>query len=175
MTPSRREWRGEEIGPIVVDRHTAFGWIVHQHLMPVGSKMMFVSTRTVPRESAPNIALYVAGRGQVAREDGSQAPDRLPGLFTAESAPQPAGTSTVTAVEPLEFWCFNWHANRGALPAIAALRLAHGANAELSAGQRVLLCKGLLGGRATGPFVADGAPLQAEGAVYGFLIGADRG
>ena len=175
MTPTRQEWRGLEIGPIIVDRHAAFGWVVHRHLMPVGSKMKFIAAREVQRASAPNIALYVAGRGEVSRDNGTAAPDRLPGLFTPESTPQPAGTSTVCAVEPLEFWCFNWHANRGALPAVQALRLADGEAFTPNAGQRVLVCRGALGAHEMGPFVANGSALQADGQVYGFLIGADRG
>lgn len=175
MTPTRQEWRGLEIGPIIVDRHHAFGWVVHRHLMPVGSKMKFILTKPVERAAAPNIALYVAGRGEVVLDGQTPRPDRVPGLFTKESVAQPTGETVVTAVEPLEFWCFNWHANRGALPEVAALRLADGEAAELSAGQRVLLCKGALGAHRMGAFVADGAPLFASGAVYGFLIGADRG
>jgi hypothetical protein len=96
-------------------------------------------------------------------------------MFTGDRPDHPAGTTTIAAPDGLEFWCFNWHANRGALPAATPLRCANAESVELQAGQRVLLCAGKLGDFEPGPFVAPGGPLEASGDVYGFLIEGDRG
>ena len=61
------------------------------------------------------------------------------------------------------------------MPELAALRATNAEVVELQAGQRVLICRGRLGEHGVGPFVADGAPLIADGDAYGFLIGGDRG
>lgn len=177
MSTPRRDWRGlpQPGGTSLVEAHTAFGWKVHQHILKPGASLVVVSTKQIARNEAPNLAIYVRGLGTVTSSVLGTAPDRVPGMFTGDRPAHPAGTTKISVVEELEFWCFNWHANRGALPAATPLRAANAEVVELAAGQRVLLCSGVLGGHGVGPFVADGAPLTAAGAVYGFLIGGDRG
>ena len=175
MTIPRREWRGAEGASARVELHETFGWKVHQHTLPAGCAMVVVSTRSIERISAPNRALYVRGRAVVTNSFGGRFDDRVPGLFTVDRPDHPEGVTRVTAAEELEFWCFNWHANRGALPELAALRATNAEAVELQAGQRVLICCGRLGEHGVGSFVADGAPLIADGDVYGFLIGGERG
>lgn len=143
--------------------------------MPHGSRLIMVATRDVPRDLSPNRALYVAGRGVVSNDRVGQMPDRLPGMFTGDRPYHPAGTTTVTSDGGLEFWCFNWHANRGALPAIEPFSAKNAETVELEAGQRVLLCRGAIGEHGVGPFVADGGPMLAVGDVYGMLLEGDRG
>jgi len=168
-------WRAENNKSARVEEMDCFGWRVHRHVLPVGSCMVVVATHQIDRSEAPNKALYVRGRGVVTNSLGGQFDDRTPGLFTGARPDHPAGTTRILAAEELEFWCFNWHANRGALPDAEPLIAMNAEPVELAAGQRVLLCAGSLGPHSVGPFVATGEPLVAAGDVYGFLIGADRG
>jgi hypothetical protein len=178
MTVTRRHWRGvRDSSPNAprVEAVDAFGWIVHKHSIPHGGRLILVSTADVERARAPNLAIYTAGRGVVVNDRVGAMPDRVPGMCTGERPDHPAGTTTITADGRLELWCFNWHANRGALPAATPLRCANAESVELQAGQRVLLCAGALGDFEPGPFVAPGGPLAARGDVYGFLIEGERG
>lgn len=178
MTVPRRVWRGlqpDDAAAPHVEPVTAFGWIVHKHVLPPGGRLILVATQEVARERAPNLAIYTAGRGVVTNDRVGALPDREPGMFTGDRPDHPIGITTITAAEGLEFWCFNWHANRGALPAATPLRAKNTEVVELPAGQRVLLCAGALGEFEPGPFLAPGEPLAARGDVYGLLIEEDRG
>ena len=176
MPTPRRDWRGlQQSTAFSVDARRAFGWKVHRHILQPGASLVVVATRDVPRAEAPNLALYVRGRASVTNSLLGEMPNRTPGLFTGDRPDHPAGTTKITAINELEFWCFNWHANRGALPVATPLRATNGEIVELVAGQRVLVCRGSLGANGVGPFVADGAPLAADGPTFGFLIGGDRG
>jgi hypothetical protein len=177
MIPTRRDWRGAYIHPaaISVEAHEFFGWKVHRHCMPVGSKLITQATGPILRPACPNLTLYVRGRASVTDSEGNALTDRVPGMFSAERPDHPAGTFTVTAAEPVEFWCFNWHANRGALPSASALRVNDGASFQGQPGQRVILCKGQLGDhQEASAFWCDGSAMTAVGQVYGFLVGGDR-
>ena len=175
MTVPRRVWRGSLAGGMV-EPVNAFGWVVHKHVLQPGCRLITVATQAVSRDRAPNLAIYTAGRGAVTNDLVGSMPDREPGMFTGDRPDHPAGTTTITAGnDGLEFWCFNWHANRGALPAAVPLRAADAEMVDLPAGQRVLLCAGALGEFGVGPFLAPGGPLAARGNVYGLLIGSDRG
>lgn len=126
---SRADWTAESFSKddkkITIETHTVFGWKVQRHIMPAGTKMVTVAKNEVPRNQAPNRAMYVKGRATVEIEGGS-APDRVPGLYTQERPAQPAGKSIVTAVEDTEFWCFNYTMNRNSLPALTPIRLNPG-------------------------------------------------
>jgi len=176
--PTRQQWRAHEEarqGQIVVQAMTAFGWKVHRHVMPVGSRMVIRATGLVPRSQSPNLTLYTRGRFTVTSESGVSLDDRVPGMFSAERPDHPAGVVTLEAVEPSEFWCFNWHANRGSLPSLGAIRLADGGSLQSPQGQRVILCIGQLGGhQEASAFVCDGSAMASVGQVYGFLVGGDR-
>ena len=175
MTPSRRDWRGKEAESRVTT-HEAFGWKVHRHVLPVGGALVVVSSRSIERDAAPNLALYVRGRGVVTNSVGGQFDDRVPGLFTGERPDHPEGTTRITAAEELEFWCFNWHANRRALPDATPIRAPHGGPWRATAGQRVLVCAGAIGEHWAGDtFVSDGAELETAPVTYGLMIGGDRG
>ncbi len=178
MTVSRRDWRGSyDAGTsgVHVEAFTVFGWKVHQHIMPPGSKLITISSQAVERTKAANITLTVRGRGIVTGDDGTAYPDRVPGMFSPERGDVPKGAVTTLADTELEFWCFNWTANRGALPQAQALRITEDQNVTLPHGLIVLVCRGGIGGHFAGEsFVADGSPLQAAPATYGFLIGGAR-
>lgn len=176
--PTRRQWRAEQEarqGQIIVQAMTAFGWKVHRHIMPVGSKLVTKAATQIPRAQSANINLFVRGRATLTHSSGIAYPDRVPGMFSLDRPPTPAGELTATALEELEFWCFNWHANHGALPALSALRLADGQSFAGQPGQRIITCLGDLGPHPFGSaFVCDGSELVASGQVYGFLVGGDR-
>lgn len=179
QVPTRQAWRAEEDargGASLVQAMKAFGWVVHRHILPVGHTLTTRAARPVPRTSAPNLTLYVKGRASFTHEDGTVFDDRVPGMFSGDRPDTPAGVMTHTVLEDLEFWCFNWHANRGALPQVEVFRLADSEVLSAPVGQRVILCAGTLGGYDYGTaFIHDGAALMATGDCYGFLIGADRG
>jgi hypothetical protein len=176
--PTRQQWRAHEEarqGQIVVQAMTAFGWKVHRHVMPVGSKLVTQAAAPIPRSKSSNLTLFVRGRATLTHEDGTVYPDRVPGMFSGDRPDTPAGRLTHFVVEELEFWCFNWHANRGALPELSVLRVDDGGTFSPLPGQRVITCAGVLGSRPAGTaFVSDGAALVASGQVYGFLIGGAR-
>lgn len=153
----------------------AFGWKVHRHVLPIGSKLVTKAAKPVARSAAPNLTLYVRGEASFTHDDGTVFANRTPGMFSGDRPDTPAGVMTHTALTEFEFWCFNWHANRGALPQVQILRLADGTALEAPQGTRVLLCAGTLGNFEFGTaFVHDGSALTAHGDCYGFLIGADR-
>lgn len=141
-TPSRAEWYGQPSGGVMIETHDAFGWKVHRHLMPVGSRLIIVSMQPVARADSPNRAMFTKGRATVTGEDGTKYPDRVPGLWTHERPEQPAGTTTIEAVEDLEFWCFNYTANRNALPKLRPVRVASGKRLNIEAGTLVFLASG---------------------------------
>lgn len=178
MTVSRREWRGAysaDQGVIQITPIYAFGWLVHRHVMPVGTKVITTSSKVIERAKAPNITLTVRGRGIVTGEDGTAYPDRLPGLFSPERTDIPKGVVTTLANTELEFWCFNWTANRGALPEVQPLRVTENQEITLPEGQKVLVCLGKLGEYSpTESFVANGEATQVLAPTYGFLIGESR-
>jgi len=176
MTVSRRNWWSAASSQARVGRVEAFGWVVHRHVLPIGSSMVIVAASEVSRKDAPNMALYVRGRASVTHEDGTVFEDRVPGLFTAERPDHPVGIVTVKAVEETEFWCFNWHANRRAMPAALPIRMPAGGTWRAASGQRVLVCSGALDEHWAGDsFVADGGDMEAAPGTYGFEIGGDRG
>jgi len=173
--PTRQQWRAHEEaqqGHIIVQPMMAFGWKVHRHVMPVGSKLVTRAAAPIPRAKSCNLTLYVRGRATLIHEDGTAYPDRVPGMFSGDRPDTPAGSITTTVMEELEFWCFNWHANRAALPDLSVLRIEDGDTFTLEPGQRVITCTGDLGPHPAGTaFVADGSLMVASGFVYGFLLG----
>lgn len=174
MTISRRQWRGIETGAASVEECSAFGWVVHRHVLPPGAAMVIVASSDVERAKAPNRAIYVRGRASVTRDDGAQFPDRVPGLFTGDRPDHPGGIVTVRAVEETEFWCFNWHANRGALPDLEPLRFPHGGVFWGREGDRILVCSGALGRHQPGDqFRVGGDEMVAEPGTYALVIGGD--
>ena len=171
----RRTWRTSNPEGIQVTEHTCFGWKIHQHIMPAGSKLVLYSGKEVQRVNSPNLTLFVRGRATVKLPDGTLSEDRVPGMFSGDRPPAPAGETVIIAQDELEFWCFNWHANRGALPEVQVLRVSESANIQLNQEQKVMLCFGSLG-EYTSPvsFVSTGQPLVALTDSYGFLIGGSR-
>lgn len=171
----RRVWKASNPEGIARTEVETFGWKVHQHVMPVGAKLVIYCAHEVPRASSPNLTLFVRGTAYARLPDGTLVDDRVPGMFSGDRPPTPAGETVLIAAEEFEFWCFNWHANRGALPAVEILRAPQATSFQAESGQRVLLCAGRLGQHiAPCSFVHDGEPLMAMSDSYGFLIGGDR-
>jgi hypothetical protein len=174
MIASRREWRGVEVGIPTVTAVTAFGWLVHQHIMPVGTSLKIAASNAVLRDNVPNLALYVRGEATVTNSEGDY-PNRVAGLFTGDRPVHPAGLTTITPIEELEFWCFNYHANRGALPDLKPVYYFQGEKALLNKGQRALVCLGSVGDFIAGEsFIATGKKMIVNKKTYLLLIGGDR-
>ena len=174
MTISRRDFYGTYVSgqkSICVNPITVFGWKIFQHIMPIDSKLIMVSRNTVARQNTPNRTLYVRGRGMVTNTEVGSIADRVPGLYTPERPDHPQGITTVTAVEELEFWCFNWQSNRGALPDLLPLRLQANQTVAIPINQSVFICRGELGNYgAADSFVSNGSALSATCATYGFIV-----
>lgn len=176
--PSRNEWTtrvpagGKEI---LVDLHTVFGWKVHRHVMPEGAVMITQSAAEVPRNRAPNRAMYVSGRCTV-ENDGVALDDRLPGLYTGERPSHPAGVSRVTATEPTEFWCFNYTMNRKALPVLTPVRVPAGSMLQITTGQLLFVMKGRAGSL-VGPMTLraeQDMQIEVEEDLFAFLIANEK-
>lgn len=170
---ARRNWRAEDFtdDATIFQTLTAFGWTLHRSVLPVGNKIVTKAATTVTRSSAASLILYVRGRASLTHENGTIFDDRVAGMYSGDRPDTPAGVMTHEVIEELEFWCFNWHVNRGALPALSILRLADGETFNAPVGQRVIVCTGALGAYERGmAFVHDASPLVASGTVYGFLV-----
>lgn len=173
--PTRREWRVDHPLAVAVEKFTAFGWAVHRHSMPQGSTITLKATTEVERQRAPNRTLYTQGRILVELQGGSALDDRVPGMYSGDRPTHPAGVITLTAAEPSEFWCFNWHANRGALPDLTPLRFPDGGYLVGRDGGRILVCSGQIGAQGPGEsfIVGDTAPPVQPG-TYALVIGGER-
>lgn len=171
--PTRLDWRAEEDARgenALVQSMKAFGWIIHRHILPVGYVLTTRATKVVPRALAPNLTLYVKGRASFTHEDGTVFEDRVPGMYSGDRPDTPAGVMQHTVLEELEYWCFNWHANRGALPVVEVFRLQPGDIMPVN-NRKVILCYGTLGTYEFGTaFVHDKEPLVAQSVCYGFFV-----
>ena len=174
MVANRREWRGAYPQPVSIDEINVFGWRCLRHVLEPGAKLVTLALNLIERDKVPNLTFYVRGRASVVDSDGNVLPDRSPGMFSAERPDHPAGTFTVTAIEPLEFYCFNYHANRRALPDLTALRLDSGESVTLPPGSMVLVCSGQLGPLAAGNAQLLGGELTAVGRTYALVFGGAR-
>lgn len=178
MTTSRRLWRTDFISGQTSNYHKnvdCFGWIVQQTIMPPGNSLIVISHGNIQRTKAPNLAFYVGGHATVTNNLTGTYPDRVPGMFTGNRPDHPAGITTVTAVEELEFWCFNWLINNRKLPTVSPFVLQTNDTVTPAVGQRVFICKGELGTYfAADKFVSDGTTLTAACTTYGFYVENER-
>jgi hypothetical protein len=177
MTASRRVWRGEyqpEPSNPNITRFDVFGWSVHRHILPEGSKLITTATKPIQRSQAPNMTFYVRGRATVTSDTGQVLDDRVPGMFSGDRPDHPVGLFTVQAVEELEFWCINWHSNRGALPELTVIRAEDNEVALLPEETRVLVCRGALGTAAAGETLTSGGELVVRGKTYALIFGGER-
>ena len=174
--PGPKAWFGVGAGKIEVTLFYTFGWKVHRHVMPAGALLKMVSAGAVDVKSVPNRAMFVKGRGTVQNDDGTTYPDRVAGLYTQERTGSPAGTTTVTSVDDMEFWCFNYVVNRHALPDLTAVRLQAGDTYNIRAGTKLFVMAGK-SDQVEGP--SDFSPehdttLTAKSPFYAFVILKDR-
>lgn len=179
QVPSRANWRATypgESGSIDVETHVAFGWKMHRHVMQSGAVILVHSETDVPRNQAPNRAMYVRGRVACDCSDGAPRPDRLPGTWSAEMAYHPAGLTRLTALEESEFWCINWTANRRALPVLTPVRIMAGSGMEIAAGAKLFVLLGCSkAGQAPFSLVPDRAmTLTADSDLFGFIFSEGR-
>ncbi len=168
--PYRREWRGINSSQIINNSHTVFGYTVTQMIIPKDSSLVIVSKNAVARENSPNRTLYVRGLGKV-ENDGQLLDPRTAGMYSGDRPEHPAGTTKVTAIEELELWCFNWHANRGRLPTLTPLRLVNTESYTPASGTKILVCYGGIDDcTAAHNFTATGETLSVQGNTYGFIF-----
>lgn len=174
MTISRQVWRAGFVVGQPNNYYTnvnCFGWVVQQSILPAGNSLIVISKTNVLRDKAPNLAFYVGGRATVTNNLTGQYPERVAGMFTGARPDHPAGVTTITAVEELELWCFNWLANSRNLPSISTFVLQSNETVVPANGQRMFICKGQLGEYfAADQFVSDGATLTAACTTYGFYV-----
>ncbi len=160
----------------------AFGWVLHRKVLERGQTYTAVVPEDMLPSESENITLWTRGQLRGVREDGYVPPPRNPGDFSLERQMMPKGSYSFTALEPTEWWCFNWRANRHALPAVKPLRIEPGQHHRLNAGQLVFLCHGEIDTHAgrldpgTEVRVSADCIVQAwrESPVYGFIIEEER-
>lgn len=179
--PSRAEWFG--VPPPegnMVDTHKVFGWKVHRHRMRAGTKLKIVSKTVIERDAAPNLAMYVGGLAVVTDDAGNTYPDRVPGMFTSERPDHPAGIVTLAVTEDVEFWCFNYTANKNSLPDLTPVRLAPMDILRLTKGQLLFVMKGSFPGNEFSiptPFTfraEEDVSLVATSVSYAFIIASEK-
>ena len=178
MTISRRLWRAGFDSSQTKNSSqnlNCFGWTVQQNIMPAGNSLVVVSRTEVERSNTPNLTFYVGGSATVTNDLTGTYPDRVSGMFNGTRPNHPAGITKITAVEELEFWCFNWLINKRSLPIVSTFVLQTDETVTPITGQRVFVCKGELGNYfAADQFVSDGTTLTAACATYGFYVENDR-
>lgn len=178
MTISRQIWRAGFVDG--TNKHftqytDCFGWIIQQNIMPIGSSLVVVSRTTVERSKTPNLTFYVGGRATVTNDLSGTYPDRVAGMFNGNRPNHPAGTTKITAIEELEFWCFNWLLNKRSLPTVSTFVLQPNETVTPNIGQRIFICKGELGNYfAADKFISDGTILTAACTTYGFYVENER-
>lgn len=161
----------------------AFGWVIHRKVLAVGETYRAeVPVDMWPRESE-NITFWTRGHLAGLREDGYTPPPRRAGDFSLDRQMMPKGIYRFTALEPTEWWCINWRANRHALPVVTPLRLVAGEERQLRAGTLLFICAGELQtrggllGTGTEVVVGDaGASVRASasGPAYGLIFEGER-
>lgn len=175
MTISRSELRSKYLPGqknIYVKLYTTFGWKVHQHILPVGCTLTMLSTNTVEREKYSNKALYVRGRASVINDKSGPYPDRVPGLFTGDRPDHPEGITNITAIEELEFWCFNYHLNRGALPDLTPVLLKQ--NDILPLNKNIFMCSGSIDNYIAGDSFVSNEENTVKENSYCLIVGEKR-
>lgn len=175
MTTSKRDWRGTYIQgqqKVYVERHTAFGWYVHQHIIPVGCRLVINSSKSITRSQATNIAMYVRGNATITNPNLPDIPNRVPGLFTDERPDHPEGITTITPLVETEMWCLNYISNRYRLPNVTPIRIELAGTLTPEINSKILVCRGNLNNYyAADSFISDGSTLSSDGVTYGFIIG----
>jgi hypothetical protein len=157
---------------IVVDLYTVFGWKVHKHTMPAGSILINNTLQTIPRNKCPNKAMYVKGRATILLNNTTYLDERVPGMCTLERPDPPQGTAKITAVEEVEYWCFNYSANKRALPDLIPIRINAGSSYTFEKDNLIFIMSGTID-TLTGPceFVPEAnTTLQALTNTYAFRI-----
>ena len=177
-TPLRTSW---EISAkdIFTKPYVIFGWKVYQHIMPVGSSLAVYSEQEIPRHLVTDISMYVRGKAstKTVQSTGTvEHPNRVPGIYSPERIAHPAGTTTITALEETEFWCFNWVANRKSLPNLIPIRVKALESLSIPIGSNILIVTGESNINTGSVYFtsAENITLIAETDVYGFIIESER-
>lgn len=113
----------------VYKRFRVFGWIVVQCQLEAGDKPQLEIPVATDIREFDNITMYSAGKVSMSYSDGNPNGYRtmlLPGdcpvldaMTTTKNPVVPAQTLiTFEALEPSEYWCFNYLLNRRSLPVL---------------------------------------------------------
>lgn len=170
MKPKQKSILGKNGKSIQVNTFVVFGWNVIQHIFEMGAQLITVTSHPIPRHLSPNRGLYVRGRASVVDDESTSYEDRVPGTYSGSRPDQPVGTTTMTALEETEMWCFNWTHNRGTLPDVSPITLVKGDTAAIVKGQNVFIIIGSVGDL-VGP--CEWVPeeeTKISGPFYGFII-----
>jgi len=159
---------------VVTARHEVFGWGATRQNFPVGSQLVVIARETIPRAKAPNRGFYTTGLANLV-VDGVQYSTRQEGDYTHDFPDHPAGRMTVTAVTPVELWCFDYGANGNRLPDLEPVRISAGSTYTIDAGRHFFLMRGTLGDM-EGPetYVGVQRTLVATTPCYGFVLDGPR-
>lgn len=165
-------------------RHIAFGWVVHRKTLNVGESITVSFKEDTYTGEFNNITYFTKGhltcsysmegyRGCRTFIDAGSIPaldDMLGTKF------MPAGlVQTLTAVEPIEFWCFNYGVNKDKLPVVEKLLLEVDEEVTIT-DKRLFLCRGAVeinGFVREGPLeldIPETATLKAVSKCYGLYI-----
>lgn len=168
--PRRKDWYGTNPKEILHRHYDVFGFRVSQFILPVDSSLVIVSANIVKRENSPNKTLYVRGLGR-AENNGTLWSTKVPGIYSGDRPDHPKGVTKLIAIEELEFWCFNWHDNRGKLPDVSPIRLTGTNTYNPGVNKKILVCYGKLNEYTSGTyFISTGEPLTVTGDTYGFIF-----
>jgi hypothetical protein len=164
------------------DRHKAFGWVVHRKVLAAGERYTINVTDDTDGSQIGNITLWTKGRiDGVDRSGQVQILPRVPGYNNINRGPAPAGVYDYVAIEPSEWWCFNYTANRNSLPSVDAFSIAAGEVKVLPVGTKLLLCEGSVSfgeiqydAPAAFEISSEQAAFVAGQQCYGFIVAEEK-
>lgn len=170
------------------ERYNAFGWAVHRKTVQVGESFTVTYKEDTRTGEFNNITFYTKGLLSIKYSKDNYEGCRdiidagsMPALDTEHGVKfMPAGIiMTQTAVEPVEFWCFNYTMNRKKLPTVEKLIIPVGEELTIT-DKKLFLCRGtaLVNGiERSGPIELDillTATIKAVTTCYGLFFLEER-
>jgi len=126
--------------------YSCFGWEIARVYLPQGETFSIVVPKDTARDRLSNTTFYTVGRLSAKRDDGDfLVADRTAGFFSKLDLPEVLvrGTTTFTAENECEWWCFDALRNENKNPKITPIILSAGQSTVLQPGSNVLVCQGL--------------------------------
>lgn len=170
----RKDYKGIFVeGQTTICKNTmqVFGWVVQQYICPVGTKIAVVSKDEVSTTEVPNRTYYVRGLGTAVNDRGTPLNDRIPGWYSCDRSTVPAGISTTTIVEELEFWCVSALLNKRKVPELTPIANLTASQSNIPVGSKVLVCRGNIDDKYAGEeFVVTNATQQLGDNTYALIF-----